>query len=584
MCVANLSPKKPPPWKPQSLPKFQQCLSEGFVHVTDIGWMYQLYAMFEDPAIVGPQYGISDTTGLGVCGGGIPIEGTGYGAFVVDIWEALMALETAGITVASNSPRKILLCSMTNRKSTNNRGTTMHDTLHKKHIKSTPACVDRRAMHGKRLEYGSVHRHSGQPRTQTPSSHIPRTRPQQPYALASRFCCLVLSLAAFFYLALAFHHALTVCCVFCDSVFTAAPRNEPWAELMLNSMVLTMPTSNRGWQQGSAMQALVARFGDGANRLAAALPRFSLDLVDMVASYAFAWTVAPRLDALPVMMREYASKQLGWRGCATLACCPNGTVWAADTHFAHVFSQDGVHLRSLRFPFHPRSIAFFNERVWIVDAQRRLFFGGLHEPGSAYVQRDCRQTLAVAAPNLQGNEVGGNSNCRWALVVRSDGTHGIDAFDRSEFPTVYYDDACLRDSLAIAFDTGGARLFALAHDGVHVLATFFGGHYSDSECYWLRKMVTAGGGADGKADALAPPDLVAIAIDASGQALVADASNACVHVLRYDARSRTQRVTRLRFGGRRPRALCVDARGWLHVAFAATVRAKACVRAYAFSL
>lgn len=50
------------------LPLSHACSTAG-------GWLYQLYAMFEDPAIVGPAYGISNTAGLGVCGGGLPIEG-----------------------------------------------------------------------------------------------------------------------------------------------------------------------------------------------------------------------------------------------------------------------------------------------------------------------------------------------------------------------------------------------------------------------------------------------------------------------------------------------------------------------------
>jgi hypothetical protein len=58
-------------------------------------WLYQQYAIYEDPAIAAPALGVP-AAGLGVASGGLSPEGFLYGASLGHLAEALLALHTAG--------------------------------------------------------------------------------------------------------------------------------------------------------------------------------------------------------------------------------------------------------------------------------------------------------------------------------------------------------------------------------------------------------------------------------------------------------------------------------------------------------
>ncbi len=69
-------------------------------------WLYQQYAMYEDPAIVGAAYGLTSTTGLGLASGGLSVEGFLYAHSLAYVEEALLALHTAGYdNVALSGPQ-----------------------------------------------------------------------------------------------------------------------------------------------------------------------------------------------------------------------------------------------------------------------------------------------------------------------------------------------------------------------------------------------------------------------------------------------------------------------------------------------
>lgn len=59
-------------------------------------WLYQQYAVYEDPAVSAPALGVS-SEGLGVASGGLSPEGFLYGESLGALNEALLALHTAGI-------------------------------------------------------------------------------------------------------------------------------------------------------------------------------------------------------------------------------------------------------------------------------------------------------------------------------------------------------------------------------------------------------------------------------------------------------------------------------------------------------
>lgn len=72
-------------------------------------WLYQQYAVYEDPAIVSAAYGVPQT-GLGLAGGGLSAEGFLYGHAIGYLHEALLALYTAGYaTPALSGPQVNLL-------------------------------------------------------------------------------------------------------------------------------------------------------------------------------------------------------------------------------------------------------------------------------------------------------------------------------------------------------------------------------------------------------------------------------------------------------------------------------------------
>ncbi|APR87240.1 Serine/threonine kinase associate protein KapC [Minicystis rosea] len=58
-------------------------------------WLYQQYALFEDPAVSSAALGVP-ASGLGAASGGIPVEGSLYGESIGYFHEALLALYTAG--------------------------------------------------------------------------------------------------------------------------------------------------------------------------------------------------------------------------------------------------------------------------------------------------------------------------------------------------------------------------------------------------------------------------------------------------------------------------------------------------------
>jgi hypothetical protein len=68
---------------------------------TDVlgAWLYQAYAMFEDPAVSGPVLGIStaNNRSLGLAYGGLPLEGPLYGESIGYLDQTLLALSTAGL-------------------------------------------------------------------------------------------------------------------------------------------------------------------------------------------------------------------------------------------------------------------------------------------------------------------------------------------------------------------------------------------------------------------------------------------------------------------------------------------------------
>ena len=74
------------------------CL-RGYYKVATGGYLYQMFAAYEDPAVVSAALGIPQTTpSLGLANGGMPAEGAGYGgASLGYVSEMLLALHTAGM-------------------------------------------------------------------------------------------------------------------------------------------------------------------------------------------------------------------------------------------------------------------------------------------------------------------------------------------------------------------------------------------------------------------------------------------------------------------------------------------------------
>lgn len=58
-------------------------------------WLYQAYAIYEDPSVVAPAYGVPPA-GIGFASGGLSPEGFLYGASIGMLHETLLALYTAG--------------------------------------------------------------------------------------------------------------------------------------------------------------------------------------------------------------------------------------------------------------------------------------------------------------------------------------------------------------------------------------------------------------------------------------------------------------------------------------------------------
>ena len=68
-------------------------------YVTEVtGWqLYQIYALFEDPAISRPALNLTQPNiSLGIAAGRLSVEGTLYGESIGSLIESLLALKTAG--------------------------------------------------------------------------------------------------------------------------------------------------------------------------------------------------------------------------------------------------------------------------------------------------------------------------------------------------------------------------------------------------------------------------------------------------------------------------------------------------------
>jgi hypothetical protein len=73
-------------------------------------WLYQEFAMFGDPSVVPPAYGLpANTPGFGLASGGLPPEGMLYGHSIGFILGQLLALQTAGFDNVSYSGPQIQL-------------------------------------------------------------------------------------------------------------------------------------------------------------------------------------------------------------------------------------------------------------------------------------------------------------------------------------------------------------------------------------------------------------------------------------------------------------------------------------------
>jgi hypothetical protein len=65
-------------------------------------WLYQNYAMFEDPKVSAPALGLTTPNlSLGLASGGLPVEGSLYGESLGFLGEALLAVQSAGYTDTS---------------------------------------------------------------------------------------------------------------------------------------------------------------------------------------------------------------------------------------------------------------------------------------------------------------------------------------------------------------------------------------------------------------------------------------------------------------------------------------------------
>jgi len=84
-------------------PVNQQCKSLACLK-NDVlsAWLYQAYAVFEDPTVSQSKLGITGTNqSLGIASGGLPVEGSEYGASLGTLFQALLGLHTAGYTETS---------------------------------------------------------------------------------------------------------------------------------------------------------------------------------------------------------------------------------------------------------------------------------------------------------------------------------------------------------------------------------------------------------------------------------------------------------------------------------------------------
>jgi hypothetical protein len=71
----------------------------GLVANTIGAWLYQAYAIFEQPATVAATLGVpTPNRSIGLAAGGLPVEGTLYGESIGYLFQTLLALNTAGYT------------------------------------------------------------------------------------------------------------------------------------------------------------------------------------------------------------------------------------------------------------------------------------------------------------------------------------------------------------------------------------------------------------------------------------------------------------------------------------------------------
>lgn len=81
---------------------------ESYLHDAVGAWLYQQYAVYEDPAVAAPALGVPPA-GLGVASGGLSPEGFLYGPTIGNLHEALLALYTAGYRDAAKLGPQIRL-------------------------------------------------------------------------------------------------------------------------------------------------------------------------------------------------------------------------------------------------------------------------------------------------------------------------------------------------------------------------------------------------------------------------------------------------------------------------------------------
>ena len=90
-----LDPADDPPVEPSApVTQLGNSMQSYLADVTG-AWLYQQYAVFEDPAVSSAALGVP-ATGLGVASGGLPAEGFFYGTSLGFVAQELLALHTAG--------------------------------------------------------------------------------------------------------------------------------------------------------------------------------------------------------------------------------------------------------------------------------------------------------------------------------------------------------------------------------------------------------------------------------------------------------------------------------------------------------